>query len=304
MTRRSSNTTTMESETNQEFEPLKHVLVALDDSRRSEVLLAWASQVANALGAELRCLYVEDTELLNVSAFPFAREIFVDRSADRPLTPELTVRRMLHEQERLRRLVRESAECVRVRYTFVHVRGRVAAEVLAAASQAEVLLLGRRRYGTEGSLGRTVAAVIAKASCAVMLVESALEAHLPVAGLYNDAPGAGEVLRLMLALAQADSRQLCLVIAAASAEKARQLRQEAEWRAARSHVSLHVTEVVGANDHRVLQALAGMPSRLLVLNPGSVGVSADRLQCWLAGISVPVLLVPPPLGRGTEPTAR
>ena len=69
-----------------EREPtIRRILVALDASRHSLAALEAASELAEALKAELVGIFVEDVNLLYLAGLPFAREVRYLSGVDRPL---------------------------------------------------------------------------------------------------------------------------------------------------------------------------------------------------------------------------
>ena len=69
-----------------ELEPTtRRILVALDASQHSLAALEAASELAEALKAELVGIFVEDVNLLNLAGLPFVREVGYPSGAARPL---------------------------------------------------------------------------------------------------------------------------------------------------------------------------------------------------------------------------
>jgi hypothetical protein len=144
-------------------------ITVVQESVQASRALAAVAEVAAALEAELTGLFVEDVELLNFAALPFAREIgvFSARTLDRG-TME---RRLRSQAEEARRALAAAAEGKPLRWSFRIERGSLPAQVRGALSDADlVILLG----GRSGRSPRRAAALLSVAELPPE-VESALE---------------------------------------------------------------------------------------------------------------------------------
>ena len=141
---------------------VRRVLVAVDGSPESRVALAAAARLAGAAGGELVGLFVEDVELLRLAGLPFAREAGVSSGVFRQIQTADIERRFRVAAERAREALREAAAASGLRSSFRVTRGRVVAEILAAAPDAEVVAAGKRSgHGPPGSrLGATARSLI------------------------------------------------------------------------------------------------------------------------------------------------
>ena len=134
--------------------PIRRVLLALDPAApRMEVFDAIAALVDPA-SVEVTGLFVEDDALLRLSSLPFAVEI---RRGGLPRALNAaTLQAQLEERARTMRAAFEDAARSRhLRARFTVTRGEVVAELLRAAAEADVLVIGRsfRTAGTRTWLG-------------------------------------------------------------------------------------------------------------------------------------------------------
>lgn len=135
------------------------VVVAVDASPPSRAAAEAAAEIAESLGAELVGLFVEDLDLLRLAALPATVES--DRlTADlRVCDPESIARQLRAQAARARDAFERAAAGRGLAASFRVARGRTAAEILAAAVDADLVALGHGG-GAErvGSTARAVAA--------------------------------------------------------------------------------------------------------------------------------------------------
>jgi hypothetical protein len=116
--------------------------VALDASAGNREAARAAAALARALGVELAGLFVEDANLVRLAGLPFARQIPVSGGPARPVEREALEAQLRALAAAARQDLARAASSVQVTWTFEVRRGALPAEVLAAAGEADLLLLG------------------------------------------------------------------------------------------------------------------------------------------------------------------
>jgi hypothetical protein len=125
-----------------------------------------------------------------------------------------------------------AAEARHLRWTFRVVRGRVDAELLAAAESTDLIAVGKsvQALSREIKMGRTARAVAQQTHCSILFVAPGdIARDRSIAALYD---GSETTARSLAVAAQLAAREggklLVLVLAAAGAEQAARERQAAE----------------------------------------------------------------------------
>jgi len=118
----------------------RRIVVAIDTGPPGKAALRAAAELAARLQAELLALYVEDVDLLNLAALPFAREIGFPSAAHRELDVEAVERLLRLHAEEARRTVEEFAARTPLKWSFQVTRGEFAEELLAAAAEADLVV--------------------------------------------------------------------------------------------------------------------------------------------------------------------
>ncbi len=128
---------------NQKKRLIRRILVALDTSPHSRAALAAAANLAARLEAQLIGVYVEDMNLLRLAQLPFAQEIHYASATPQKLDKDVMEKQLRSQADRARNDLRQTAEQYALEWSFQVLRGLVAAELLTAAEEADLLVLGR-----------------------------------------------------------------------------------------------------------------------------------------------------------------
>lgn len=204
----------------------RRIVVAFDASPGSRAALEAAAGVAARLDADLEGLFVEDEDLLRLAGLPFARAL--GAGGHRGLDAASMERALREQGERAEQAMARVGRRLAVPWRFRTTRGRVGAELLAAAAGAEVIALGTVG-GVPGParLGSTTRALLAAGGHSLLLAAPGARAHGTVACLFDASPAARRALARAAALAGAGSRRLVVYLAAVQPEEAEVLQRAA-----------------------------------------------------------------------------
>lgn len=276
----------------------RRIVVALDSSASARAAMEAASELAARLEAEVLALFVEDAELLHLADFPFAREIGADALA-RPFDRTRLERRLRSEARKAREVCASFAGRGPVQVRFEVVRGGVARELLAAAEQADMILLGRasreasrRQARLEPRplrLGRTVSSVLAASTRTVAVVTAEHAFGRPVAVLYDGSEAGRRALDLAIRLAGEDHHNL-VVLVAASPDEAVRIGAEAIDIAAESRLTPRLVVVPGTRS--LATAIRSTGCRAVVIDRRCASVTTGGGILELVGrLDCPVFVV-------------
>jgi nucleotide-binding universal stress UspA family protein len=267
-----------------ELEPtIRRILVALDASLHSRAALEAAFELAEALNAEIVGIFVEDVNLLRLAELPFAREVGYPSGTDRPLDSVSMERELRIQAEQARQTLAGLAVRRQVRWSFRVVRGRVAAELLTAAQEADLLALGRASWASTRlvPLGTTARVVVAQASGPVLLLQHGHAICQPVQLVYDGSPGARRALSTAAQLAVLAGGTLNVMVVTDVPESARRLQEELDAR-------LQAQQVKGRYRHLLKPTAEELAQALRMTGGGTLIISADNPL--LQGEGLPTLL--------------
>jgi nucleotide-binding universal stress UspA family protein len=278
----------------QGLEPaIRRIVVALDASIHSLAALEAASTLAGVLHAELVGVFVEDINLIHLAGLPFARELNQWSQLERPLN-QLSMERQLRLQaEKVRQALAGVATRRQLKWSFRIVRGQVAAELLTAAAEADLLALGKASWASTRHvlLGSTARAVVAQASRMVLLLQQGAAICPPIHVVYDGSPAGGHALTTAARLVAASGDLLTVIILADSVTAVQGLEEEAaeQLHAWPIQVRYHRLRTTTAED--LAQFIARTDAGTLVMNAGHPLLEGDGLQTVLDAIECSVLLV-------------
>lgn len=269
------------------------ILVALDRSRSSRSALEAAAMLAEALQSELHGLFVEDADLLALAQLPFSREIQAQGGGIRNLDPGDLERAFEIEMAEARSAVETAAAQRGLRWKFQSVRGKVHTEVNAAATEVDILCIGRHGASTRQAapLGGTVRMALAGRAPVLIASDPSRCLGGPVAVLFDASAAALDCARLGAEIAQRSGQDLILLVRASSDEE-EQLLQKA--------LDGHLPDGVRSSYVRVDPADPSTPPQTvrarqfgLIVSTTESGIPAPAwLEFMALAAGCPLLLVP------------
>ena len=195
---------------------LRRVLVALDASRQSRWTLQIAAGLAARRNAELLALFIEDMNLVHLSGFPFAMEVDRMSAIERQFDAPVMSRSLRTQLNMVRRLLDQIRRDTTLNVSVRTLRGHYLSEAIAAATEMDILFLGRERDTAPGGnvpfgLKRYPA--------------TEPPASKPVWVLFDDTPAAVRAVALANELAISEHRQLLVALAGTAAGQIAEMQQ-------------------------------------------------------------------------------
>lgn len=150
---------------------IRRILVAIDASPQSLAALEAAAELAADLDAELVGVYVEDINLIRLAALPVVLETGEASARTRRLESSRMDRQLRSQAARAAQAMALAASRAQVRWTFTVARGSIEAELLQAASEADLFILGRAGWSGKRRLGSTARKLVAAGNNRTMIIE-------------------------------------------------------------------------------------------------------------------------------------
>ncbi len=272
---------------------IRHILVALDASPHSWAALRAAVELAARFGAEVQGLFVEDVDLLRVTELPFVCEVRVYSATARHLNFEELEQRLRAQAGEMRRALQAAAKQTQTRWAFRVVRGAITPELLAAAVEADLVIVGKSGWSpvAQQRLGSIAQALFFGASCSTLILQQNSRLRFPLWVIYDGSPLADDALATALALTPEDEETLTVLILAAGPATARRLQARVAARLEARSLTVHFHTL----DSSHLQEVASL-ARLercgtLIVPASETLLEGSTLLTLLEELETPVLLV-------------
>ncbi len=271
---------------------IRRIVVAVDTSADSLAALHTAVGLAAGLSAELHGLFVEDANLVALARLPFAREVRLS-AAPRRLEPEAVEGQLRRLAAAARRALEREAASRQVACTFRVARGQVAREVVAAAGEGDLLILGRvsRPILPGGPFGSTARAATAQAVSSVLLLQRAAVVGRPVVVAYDATPLARRALALAARLAHLQEAPITLLLPPLAGGERVAVETAAAEALLPTRVDFTLRPLPRATAAAVAAAVGELEGGLLVVGADTILLAADELPALVESLTCPLLVV-------------
>ena len=270
---------------------IRRILVALDASPHSLSALRAASEIASELGADLVGVFIEDVNLVRLAALPVTREIGQTSGRIRELDERTMGRQLRGLALRAERALAQEAGRRQVRWSFSVSRGTIGAELWGAASEADLVVMGRAGWSSRRTAGSSVKAVLTSGIRRTLVIGA--EARLQPTWLvvYDGSEMADRGLQSARLLTKGKGGFLTVAIARPNPKQALQLQRKVaeQLRPYRLEVRYRWLH---RSDSRALAELVATEQRcVLVLSADAPQLQDRPLPEVLETFNCPVLIV-------------
>jgi len=270
---------------------IRRILVALDASPHSLSALQAAVELAAEHGAELVGVFVEDVNLVRLAALPVTREIGQASARIRELDERTMTRQLRRLAQRAEQALAREAGRLQVRWSFSVSRGTVGAELWGAASEADLVVMGRTGWSAGRRAGSSVEAVLASGMRRTLVIGTGARLHPTLLAVHDGSEMGDRALQTAALLAKSKGGYLAVAITRPDPEQAQRLqRQVAE------QLRPHGLEVryrwLHRSDSRALAELVATEQRCVLVLPAEAPQLHDLpLPEVLENLNCPVLIV-------------
>ncbi len=272
---------------------VRRIVVAIDSSSDAATALEEAAGLAARLHAELEGVYVQDINLVRLAGLPVGREIQFLTGKGRDFTVTTLEDDNRTQEFAARRAVAAAAARARVTYAFRTARGQVDVEVISAAGNGDLLILGTgsRSPGGRVRLGRTARAAAARAPRSVLLSKPGVRSTGVPLVCYDESDGSRRALEAGLRVFGVHEGTLAVLILADDVAAAERLRRQVEDRLAPLNVRPRFLYGARPLAHEVCRLAGESGAGVLVMAADCAALDEPHRQEVLESVACPVLLV-------------
>jgi nucleotide-binding universal stress UspA family protein len=248
------------------------------------------------LEAELHGIYVEDINLLRISEMPFARRLGVYSAARLPLQDQGGIEQEMRAHANLaRRRLEALAKQMQLQSSFRVARGVIAAELLQASSEADLLILGKTGWSHSNRMGSTTRVLVAQSASHTMILTETLrswdEAYSTLGVIYNGSDASKRALQAARHLAEGRQIRMDVILLAPDVDQANQLQAQVSEQLKSLEIEVNFRWLVGLERNR-LNAVAKRDHFVALLVPAAGEIlPGEALESFLNEAQIPVLLV-------------
>jgi nucleotide-binding universal stress UspA family protein/sulfur relay (sulfurtransferase) complex TusBCD TusD component (DsrE family) len=272
---------------------IEHILVAMDSSPASLTALQAAVELAAHFKAELAGLFIEDINLVRLAEMAFVQEVGVFSGASRRLEIRYVERQFRSQANRARQRLALLAQQAQIKWTFRVVRGGIARELLSAAAEANLVILGKVSWSPPGRrrLGSTVRALLTQDAPLTLILPYGASLGLPIMLCYDGSAVAQKALVVATQLMQGKSNQLTVLMLADGPQEAQRFQQEIETEFMERGLTVRYLRQRGVNVRRLVQTLQAEGCQMFILPDSDSRLNREAMTTLLDELECPVLLV-------------
>jgi len=262
-------------------EPLR-IMIAMNASYQCGRLVEIAAGFAARQHAELSAIFIEDINLLNLTHFPFTKEIDRLSAVERDFDGLGIAKTFQDRVEQARYLLSKVSERQRTSVSFKVVRGHFFTEALAAITERDVLFFGRETSLKGAKIHSRQGLHSQKKTKTVT--------ERPVCVVFDGSPAAQRALFMGQSLAASEQKPLVVILAVKGIEQSGALRNEALQQLGNAP-SLRFVAMPLANLEKLLNQIKTEGCSLVVVNRDICQESDETAKLLLEGANCPLVMV-------------
>jgi len=270
---------------------IRRILVALDASPHSLSALRAAAELAAELRADLVGVFVEDVNLVRLAALPATREIGQISARILELDERTMTRQLRSLAQRAEQALAREAGRLQVSWSFRVSRGTIGAELWGAASEADLVVMGRTGWSAGRRAGSSVEAVLASGTRRTLVIGKGARLQPSLLAVHDGTGMADRALQTAALLAKSKGGYLAVAITRPDPEQAQRLQRQVS-----EQLRPHGLEVryrwLHRSDSQGLAELVASEQRCVLVLPAAAPQLQDLpLPDVLEDLNCPVLIV-------------
>lgn len=272
---------------------VRRIVVAIDSSAHAAAALDAATTLAAQLHAELEGIFVQDVNLTRLAELPVGREIQFLTGRSRDFTTEALAAQNRDQETAARHAIAKAAAAARITHVFRVASGRVDVEIISAADNADLLIvgIGAQSPGGRARLGQTARAAADRAPQSVLISKPGARTISTPLVCYDGSVGARRALDAAIKILDSRKNRIAVLIIAGASEESDKLRKEVSDRLTPLKIQPTILQSAGPTPEQLCNFSAACGADVLVISGDSVLFTDDDRHVILESTRCPVLLV-------------
>lgn len=264
---------------------IRRILIALDASPASQAALDLAAELAIRYQAELIGVFVEDINLLRSADIPFTEEVGTYSATSRQIDSSHIERELKAHARRVEQLLSSIARKANLRWSFRSSRGLIPSELMAAASDSDLIILGKTGWSGRNQIGSTAREVAVESPIQSLILMHKVRPGTPVMVLYDGSAASRNALVAARRIIHPDST-LTVLINAEGREAAQKMEKEVRETLESDDLSVNFRWVADIHGDRISQLamisncdVVVMPAQSDQFDPKTLVEMLDKADC-------------------------
>jgi nucleotide-binding universal stress UspA family protein len=278
----------MSSEDN--INDIRRILIALDASPASQAALELAADLAIRYQAELIGIYVEDINLLRSAEIPFTKEVGFYSASSRQINKAHIERELRAHARRVEQLLASIAQRANLQWSFRSSRGLIPGELMSAAADTDLIILGKTGWSGGHQIGSTAKEVAVRAPIQSLILLHKVRPGSPIMVVYDGSPASQNALIAARRISNPESTLTVLILAESKGE-VEQLQAQVQARFQEDEINIDFRWATNIHGDRISQLAFISGCDVVVLPTKSGRFEAEDLVAMLDEADCAVLLV-------------
>ena len=269
---------------------IRRILIALDASPASQAALELAVDLAMRYQAELIGIYVEDINLLRSAEIPFTKEIGFYSASSHQIDISHIERELRAHARRVEQLLASIAQRANLRWSFRSTRGVIPGELLSAAADTDLIILGKTGWSGGNQIGSTAKEVAVRAPIQSLILLHKVRPGSPIMVVYDGSLASQNALIAARRISSPESTLTVLILAETKVE-AEQLQAQVQARFQEDEINLDFRWTTKIQGDRISQLALISGCDVVVIPTKSGRFEPENLVAMLDDADCAVLLV-------------
>ncbi len=272
---------------------LRRIVVAMDTSVHARAAAEAAVTLAVRFKAVLEGLFVEDVNLINLAEHPLSRLVNFPSGKGSSLDRRALERHIKSECARAQRTLELMATRLELRPAFRILRGRVESEIVTAASEADLLVVGLTGRGrlSRGRPGSVALAAVERAPRSVLVYRTGVSSSGTPLVCFDGSDSGIKALDAATSLQREISHDIRVVLVPTENVSIKALREEAETFLATRGLKATLVDCSPQTTQRLCQLAAISDTNGIVIGAENPMLRGEGLKQMLSDAACPILVV-------------